>query len=167
MDNNFSIRKLKSADAERMLEWMHDDDITKHLRLNGRNATKDDVLLFIENAKDESINLHRAVVNQSDDYLGTISLKNIDQEKKEAEYAIAMHPVALGTGAAFVASEQILKVAFEQLGLQRVYLNVLEENERAVRFYTKLSALGFKLEKQTTMEFHGTEKKLLWYATTR
>ena len=74
-----------------------------------------------------------------------------------------MHPSALGTGAAAEGSRQILRLAFEELGLRRVYLNVLEENRRAVKFYNKID---FRYTHATEMEFKGENKTLLWYEAT-
>lgn len=159
-DNRFSLRPLELQDSVRMLEWMRDPEITKYLQIGGPDTSKDSVDEFILNAGDESTNLHRAVVDSTGEYMGTISLKHIDYEKKEAEYAIAMRSSALGTGAAVTASRLLLELAFRQLGLQRVYLNVLQANQRAVRFYEKF---GFRYTHESTLQVHGVEMALKWY----
>jgi diamine N-acetyltransferase len=158
--NQFSIRPLSISDANRMIEWMHNEEVTRYLKLHGATASFEDAISFIENAKDESANIHRAIVDQNDIYLGTVSLKNIDLIKKEAEYAIAMHPDGIGTGASKAGTELILKLAFEDLKLNRIYLNVLSDNVRAVKFYYKL---GFVLYDKTKISFKGKEKVLLWF----
>jgi len=160
MNMKFFLRPLIASDAAGMLEWMHDEDTTRYLRLNGKDATMEDALRFINNAKDESVNLHRAISDENGNYLGTVSLKKIDIDKKEAEYAISLHPRARGTGAAFAATEKIIDTAFEDLELERVYLNVLEENKRAVKFYNKF---GFDYFKKTDTDFGGKSMTLLWY----
>lgn len=163
MENNalsrgYKLRPLKPSDAPFMLEWMHDSDVTQYLRLNGADATKTDALRFIESARDESQTVHRAIVDESDTYLGTVSLKDI--KGGEAEYAIALRKCAMGTGAAQVATELIWDYGFETLGLTRIYLNVLEENQRAIRFYTRA---GFSPAGKTTTDYKGIPKELLWY----
>lgn len=160
----YSLRPLQPKDASRMLEWMHDEDTTQFLRLDGKSATIETTLKFIDAATNEGSNLHRAIVDIQDSYLGTVSLKNIDLEKQEAEYAISMHPCARGTGAAFDATKQILKIAFEEQGLRRVYLNVLEENKRAIRFYEKLE---FEYKMTTDTVFYNSTHKLRWYDKNR
>ena len=160
---NYSIRPLQPKDATRMLEWMHDEDVTRYLRLNGKNTTRMDVLRFIQEAQDETVNLHRAVVDCEDTYFGTISLKNIDFVKKEAEYAIAMHPSAIGTGAACAASREIFTLGIQELCLRRIYLNVMAENSRAIAFYRKLSQFGLVEETVTRTQINGAEKTLLWF----
>lgn len=154
------IRPLKEEDSERMLEWMRDPDITHYLQVGGADTSKETVLRFIERSHEESNNLHFAIADEQNNYLGTISLKNINREKNDAEYAISMHPAALGTGASAEGSRLILQKAFDELGLERVYLNVLEDNKRAVRFYTKF---GFRYTHSSELVFKGDLKKLLWF----
>ena len=157
---NYLLRPLKTGDAAGMLEWMQDNITTRYLRIDGRAYTIDDVLRFIEEAKNEASNIHRAIVDRNDAYLGTVSLKNIDREKREAEYAIALHPKAQGSGAAYDATEEILTIAFQTMGLERIYLNVMEENQRAIRFYEKF---GFVYRKKTVANIKNEFKTLFWY----
>lgn len=158
-EHSYSLRPLEPQDAPRMVEMMHDGVTTRYLQIGGPDYTEDTALGFICMAADESKNLHRAVVDENDLYQGSVSLKNIDPVKKEAEYAISMHPAAQGKGAAKAASAAILELA-RQLGLKRIYLNVLAENERANRFYQKF---GFRYTHDSTMNFHGEDKCLRWY----
>ena len=162
MENkNFSLRPLCLADADRMLEWMKDEDTIRYLHIGGNNVTKETVTSFIRASSDESSNIHRAIVDENDTYLGTISLKNI-VPSDNAEYAIVLHPQARGTGAAAAATKGILAFAFQQLKLKSVYLNVIASNTRAVRFYEKM---GLKFEKTTKTIVKGQEYDLFWFVT--
>jgi diamine N-acetyltransferase len=126
-----------------MLEWMKDPDITRQFRADFSNSTFDSVLKFVETAQDFTYSRHYAIVNELNEYLGTISLKNIDTSNLKAEYAIVLRKIAQGTHVAQDASKAILDIAFNELHLHKVYLNVLTQNTRANRFYQKF---GFKLE---------------------
>ena len=55
-------------------------------------------------------------------------MKNIDLDNKKAEYAICVRKKAMGTGVAKEATLEILRIAFEEMGLNKVYLNVITEN---------------------------------------
>lgn len=139
-----SLRKLKPKDAEGMLEWMHDDSCNRWFRKNTAEMSISDALQYIENSVANcDVDRHFAIVDEDDNYLGTISLKNINYVDKNAEYAIAMRGVAQGTGAARTATEMLIQMAFFEMGLEKIYLNVLSINERAVRFYEKC---GFTFE---------------------
>ncbi len=161
--SQFNIRPLKDKDADRMLEWMRDPDITQFLQIGGPDTTKEQVLGFIKSANEDQKNLHRAIVNPDDEYQGTVSLKHIDHEKKEAEYAISMHPSALGTGAAKEGTHLIIDYAFKVLKLRRIYLYVQEENQRALRFYKKV---GFQHYKKSSLAIKGEKKSIIWFEIT-
>lgn len=156
------LRQLKYQDIDRILCWMHDESINQFFANDFKHFVEEDVREFIDNCNEDSKNIHYACVDENNNYLGTISLKNIDVKNKNAEYAISFCKFAHGTGAAKFATEKILKIAFEELGLEKVYLNVLTENIRANKFYKKI---GFifegKFEKHICI--NGVFKDLNWY----
>lgn len=156
----YLLRALEPNDARRMLEWLQTETVVRYMQVRGDNMTLDDTLSFVENAKDESVNVHRAITAADQKYYGTISLKNIDHSKGDAEYAIALHPDAIGTGAAYDASKEMMQTAFQELGLKSVYLNVMSENQRAIRFYEKF---GFHYENSTSTTINGSPAILRWY----
>lgn len=160
----YYLRCLKAQDAFRMLEWMHDESMTRYLFLDGHNSTIDDALNFIQAAQSDRPSLHRAIIDDNDCYLGTVSLKDIDDNSGRAEYAIALHPTATGTGAALEASKKILKIGFFELKLKQIYLNVLRQNTRAIRFYEKLSTLGLHQTEGAVLKAENCSKELLWYS---
>lgn len=155
------LRRLEEKDAPFMLEWMHDDTINCNFQYPFGEMTIEKVSAFIENSFDEE-NKHFAIVDENDEYLGTISLKNISQKNKNAEYAIVTRKKAQGTGIARKATQELLNYAFEELELHKVYLNVLSENTRARKFYEKC---GFEQEgiAKEAVKIHGKYKSLVWY----
>lgn len=139
-----SLRELHEKDAPLMLEWMHDSEIQKSFKKDMLNAQIEDTKKFCLSATIPALNdvvsgdsIHMAIVDESDEYLGTISLKNIDFDNMSAEYAITTRKKVHGKGVAFKATGLILKKAFEELGLHRVYLNVFADNLPAIKLYEK------------------------------
>lgn len=160
------LRKLEEKDADGMLEWMHDEEIQKSFRYPMLNTTKEDVLNFIQKAESEPIegkSIHYAIVDENDEYLGTISLKDVDMVSGNAEYAISLRRKAQGKGIAAQATKELLNKAFEQFGFEKVYLNVLADNERAIHLYEKC---GFVYEGEFRRHLHirGEYKNLKWYS---
>ena len=155
------LRNLKEKDADKMLEWMHSSESKKIFAKDFNNYTKEDVLNFIRSGNNDS-NINYACVDDNDNYLGTISLKNIDKENNNAEYAISFCKEAQGTGAALFATKEILKIAFEKLNLNKVYLDVLETNKRAIAFYKKV---GFEEEGKFRKHIYKNNDyiNLLWF----
>lgn len=157
------LRKLQSKDAPFIVEWMQDSKVNRFFRFNPKAVSLQTVLSFIESAQDTSLHMHLACVNDSDEYLGTISLKNIDTQNKTGEYAISFHPKSQGTGAARWATQEIIRKAFTECMLERVYLDVLEENSHAYHFYEKQ---GFVYEGtlRNHLIINGEHKSLRLYA---
>ena len=124
---------------------------------------RDDVISFIEKAQNESKDIHMAATDDNDRYLGTVSLKNINYNDKNAEYAISLHKDAVGSGVAKFATEEIIKIAFTKLNLERIYLNVFSDNSRAINFYNKM---GFKYEGELEkhLQIRGEFKSLKLFA---
>lgn len=69
---------------------------------------------------------------------------------------------AHGTGEALQATKELLDYAFKELGLHKVYLNVMEDNIRARKFYEKC---GFMQEGIAKDAIRIAEKyiSLVWY----
>lgn len=131
------LRRLEKKDAELMLEWMHDDDVVANLGTNFKEKTIEDCQKFIELSLDEEKDLHRAIVDENDVYMGTVSLKHIDRYSKIAEFAITIRSIAMGKGYSKYGMTEIIDVAFKDVGLEKVYWCVSKENHRAIRFYEK------------------------------
>lgn len=156
------LRNLMPKDVEYMLEWMHDDKINKFFRFDASGRTKENTLDYILSSQNLKNDHHFAIANDNDEYLGTVSLKNVDLESKNAEYAIALRANAQGTGAGSFATEAICEFAFKNLDLHRVYLNVFSDNFRAIRFYEKS---GFIFEGEFYQHIFCNNKwhSLKWY----
>lgn len=131
------LRDLELKDASLMLEWMHDESVVGQLKGNFIEKTLADAESFILASADKKDNIHLAIVSDEDEYMGTASLKNIDDESRSAEFGIAVRKSAMGRGYSWYGMEEIIRLAFEQYGLESVYWCVSRENERAVRFYDK------------------------------
>lgn len=159
-----SLRELKEKDAALMLEWMHDEDVQKGFKKNMLAITLEQAAQFCRSARipDPIISgcdLHYAIVDASDEYLGTISLKEVDLYNKTAEYAITTRKKAWGKGIATEATRLILEKAFEQYELQRVFLSVLADNTAAIKLYEKN---GFVLEGVFRGHFTGEHGRVDW-----
>ena len=125
-----------------MLEWMHDPEINRWFRFDAASMTEERVRQFIAGSFTET-NRHYAIADEGDQYLGTISLEDIDRENAHALYAVSLRSVAQGHDIALTATKLLLEIAFRELELERVYLNVLSDNKRAKYFYEKA---GFHFE---------------------
>lgn len=158
------LRQLKAKDAEGMLEWMHDENVSAHLGKDFSGMTIDNCLNFIKNSVSESGNdRHYAIADDSDEYMGTISLKNIEWDKKRAEYAISCRTKAMGKGFAKAATEGLFDIAREELGLTMLYLYVRKSNVRAQKLYLKT---GFEETVKPSFITEEADSEMLWFIKT-
>ncbi len=131
------LRKLELKDAPLMLEWMHDDSVVHFMGANFAEKKIEDCENFIRYSRDCQDDLHMAVVDDNDEYMGTVSLKHINKELKMAEFAITVRKCAMGQGFSGYGMKEIIRIGLEELDLDKVIWCVSKVNERAVRFYDK------------------------------
>lgn len=159
------LRRLRKEDAEGMLEWMHDAEINCKFRFDAASYTLEqakDFIIQAEEAYNQGKTYHWAITEDGEAYLGTISLKGIDLENRNAEYAICLRKCAMGKGIAYEATGFVLEYAFSSLGLHRIYLNVLSDNKRAIHLYERC---GFQFEGEWKEHLYLDERyhSLRWY----
>lgn len=156
------IRKLNKNDASKMLLCLKDKDNLKFLLIGYFRYHLNDCVSFIENSKADHSNKHFAIVDDNDEWVGTISLKKIDYENKKAEYSIITDKAVRGKGYAEEATKELFDFAFGQLGLHKIYLNVVSENERAIAFYKKCG-FYFVGESRDSVILNGHYHNLKWF----
>ena len=129
------LRKLQGKDAPYMLEWMHDEELVRYMHKNFSAMKIEDCRCFIEKSDKTEINVHFAITDENDEYMGTVSLKDIHDGY--AEFGIVVRRKAMGRGIAAEAMKKILRYGFEKLAVDFVFWCVDKRNQRALSFYDK------------------------------
>ena len=88
--------------------------------------------------KDKMIEL--AITDKNNgEFLGFVHLEDIKRPHSRAEFGISIHnPDNLSKGYGTDATRVMLWVGFNILGLNSIYLDTMEDNERAIRTYEKV-----------------------------
>ena len=136
--NGCRIRLLEETGIEQLRCWRNQAHIRKWFVHNApiepdqqrvwwdsyRRRT-DDYMFVIED------------VGEGSGDVGAVALYNIDCDQNRAEYGRLMirEPAACGRGLARTATELVTEFAFDNLGLDEVYLEVFSDNQRAVTLY--------------------------------
>jgi len=131
------LRQLELKDAPFMLEWMHDKGVVEDLQADFYKKSLRDCEKFILKSWEDEGNFHLAIADDTDIYMGTVSLKDIDMDRKQAEFAIVIRSCAMGKGLSKYAMEEMMRKGFEEMGLERIFWCVSPNNKRAIRFYEK------------------------------
>lgn len=166
-ENDMHLRELNNKDAPRMLEWMHDENVIGELqsdKFRKKNIT--DCLEFINLSQFDDNSVHRAICDDNDIYVGTVSLKNISRGSKIAEFGIAIRTDAMGKGYASIATKQMIDIGLNELGLRKVIWYVRKSNVRALRFYDKNGYTRYNAECDGYMNVIAKDlidQDLVWY----
>ena len=158
------LRNLEIKDAPLMLDWMHDDSVVHNLHTNFASKTIEDCESFIRASQDMSETMNLAIASDTDEYMGTVSLKHIDRDAGNAEFAITVRKESMGHGYSWFGMEAIINKAFNELGLESVYWCVSRDNARACRFYDKHNFHeALDISKDILDRYEGVEN-LKWYS---
>lgn len=158
------LRALELKDASLMLEWMHNQNVVEHLSANFSDKNLEDCIAFIEDSFTESDSIHRAIVSDEDEYMGTVSLKRINREEGNAEFAIAVRESAMGRGYSWYGMVEMIKYAFEELALKSVYWCVSAKNGRACHFYDKHGFRRVVDVSEDILAHYKEHEDLIWYS---
>ena len=160
------LRPLQTKDVQYILEWMHDDFVVRDMKTDFASKTLEDCITFVNVAQVSSENLHLAIVDNNDDYMGTVSLKNIDNVA--AEFAITVRRCAMGNGYAEYAMKSIIEKGFKELDLKNIYWFVSPNNKRALRFYDKNKYMRVNTNIiQDIVQLSGEQNHYIWYLVRR
>ncbi len=90
---------------------------------------------------------------EQDGQVIAFSLLNKTSAEK-AEFRVALHPDRVGKGLGATVTAATLAAAFEEIGLERVFLIVRKSNPRAARLYDRI---GFLRTGESVHTIQGTE----------
>ena len=145
------LRPLADRDMDLILTWRAEAEVRKQL-FSARPPTRVEHEAWLADLQQRGDREEFVIiVLGSDQAVGTIGLSRIDRTRGEAEYGILIgEPGWRGRGVARDASEVILRYAFSDLGLARVYLSLFADNAPALGLYQKL---GFSAQPNLAGEY--------------
>lgn len=87
--------------------------------------------------KDKS-NMCFAITEKNGQFIGLVELFDISWKNRRAELSICIKPSYRGKGVGYIAIYKLLCIGFEEVGLNRIWLRVLEHNLKAISLYQKI-----------------------------
>lgn len=135
------LRALELSDVELLVKWRNDLDVTSPLGGNTFYVSKLRETEWIRNAiLNDNNNLRLAIcLIENDRYIGNVILNSINWINRDAEYSIMIGDKSQwGKGIGKEATILMLKYAFEELNLNRIYAFVREDNTKAINLDKKI-----------------------------
>ncbi len=130
------LRNICLSDSEMIVRWRNSSDVKKYF-IYQDDFTLESQNEWYENEIRTGKTIQFMIVEvKTDKAVGSVYLKNVDAEKKEAEFGIFIGDEnARGRGYGIQSAKLILSYAFEEIGLKRIYLRVFSDNYRAISCY--------------------------------
>ena len=125
--------ELSCEELHLVRDWRNSD----HVRLWSLNEgciPWEEHLQFIESLKRDHHRFYYLVLNENE-ALGVVNLTNLDIENKRAYWGIYTSPQRISPHSSESIKDAFLKLAFQSIELNTLKLEVLETNQRAIRFY--------------------------------
>jgi RimJ/RimL family protein N-acetyltransferase len=139
------LRRHRPENLAAFQRWYRDPEISRLTRYRTEPMSPDEVERYFQARVLGGDTLSLAIHRASDDRLiGSATFSQLDVANGSVTYHITIgERDCWGLGYGTEATELMLELAFERLGLHRVALAVFEFNERAIRSYEKA---GFGIE---------------------
>jgi len=161
---NVDIRPITLDDTYNIVKWRNTPFVLNNF-IDQNPITKESHTNYYK-SKIATGKVKQFIIVCENKDIGTIFLRDVNQDKKSAEYGIFIgEKEYLGKGIAVISSKKILKYAFNELKLQKVFLRVLERNTNAIRSYKNI---GFVLDEYFEMvELNNINEKVVFMSITK
>jgi UDP-4-amino-4,6-dideoxy-N-acetyl-beta-L-altrosamine N-acetyltransferase len=141
---NYNIHELKVvnftrlSDEERkmVLDWRNHENIRKWM-YSDDVITEEEHANFIDKLIVETSRFYWVVMNKEGSYLGTVNLNKIDLKNKHAYLGIYSNPHNQIKNKGRLLIQCIKHLAFEIAGIHTLKLEVIDYNQRAIKFYNE------------------------------
>ena len=139
------LRALEATDLERAYTWINDREVTRYLSARYPLSHADEERWLRDAPTNGFANGVRLAIETKDGvHIGNMGLHDVNPEDRKAGLGIMIGEKAYwSNGYGSDAIDTLLRFAFHEMNLNRVWLHVFEFNERAAACYRKC---GFQQE---------------------
>ncbi len=147
------LRALEPKDIERAYTWINDREVTRYLTARYPLSHADEQRWLDEAPTNGFANGVRLAIETKDGvHIGNLDLNQTRPEDRKAGLGIMIGEKAYwSNGYGTDAIVTLLRFAFHEMNLNRVWLQVFEFNERAIACYQKC---GFKEEGRLRQDYY-------------
>jgi len=137
------LRRVEREDIPTFVRWFNDPEVREFLVMNRPISMAEEEQWFDRQLQADATEIF--CIEASDGaHIGNIGLHDIDLHHRHAEMGIVLGEKDYWSqGYGSDAIRTLLRFAFDEMNLHRVFLKVYEDNSRAIRAYEKC---GFQHE---------------------
>lgn len=132
---------LDPVEKEMVRRWRNNPEVRKWM-YNDHEISPEEHQNFIERLKTSKKEFYY-LVYEKDKAVGVLTLTRLDLKNRNAYLGLYANPEERIAGAGMLIGKTALKLAFEMVSLHTLKLEVLEDNQKAIKLYKKL---GFSEE---------------------
>lgn len=145
LDDRFLLRRPEQKDVEALYQQKNDPGVATLLGGFSHGYSRDDLRDWVEHHRARRDEVIWVIADAADDRcLGHVGLYKIDSRVRSAEFAIMIGDRAeWGRGLGRRCTQFAVDYGFDEVNLNRISLQVLSTNERAVQLYR---SIGFRIE---------------------
>jgi len=140
-DGDIYICPMTYEDIDDIVRWRNSDEVKKYFIYRGE-FNHDNQVAWLKNHVETGEVAQMIIYEKKSEYgendrkVGCVYIRDIDKKNNKGEYGVFIGEAdARGRGIGTKVAKLMLRYGFEKLGLHRIYLRVLEGNERAVKSY--------------------------------
>lgn len=137
-DETIYLRLMTAEDTENIIRWRNSDAVRSRF-IYQKLFTKESHENWIKNVIDTGKAVQMIIcLKEGDVPVGSVYIRDIDMEHRKGEYGIFIgEAAARGKGVGTAAAKLMIRYAFEELRLHRLFLRVFADNEQAIKSYEK------------------------------
>jgi len=141
-EDDLRLEPLSLDHLDGIMTWVNDPEVTFYFAELGREITREEEAAYVEKLIASKTDRVFSIFGP-DGYLGQIGLAKIYWPARNGRLGIMLPRHAQGRGVASAAGRLLLRTAFSDLGMHKVWAIIRSDNPRGLYLWTQL---GFRCE---------------------
>lgn len=164
MGNKICLRNIENNDKETLKELINDEEISKSVVGWSKPISATEHTIWFDNLKDD--NSFRYIISSKIDKTktyGTAIISKIDWKNRSCSIDIKLLMKFQGNGYGSEAIELLKQYIFEELNMNRIFLNILEYNTKSIKLFEKMGFIQEGIKRKAIFK-NGKYNDLIVYS---
>ena len=133
-----SYNAITEEDTDDILRWRNSSDIKKYFLYRSDISREDHLAWVRDRVNTGSASQFIISETATGRRIGSVYIRDIDHAGHQGEYGIYIGETdCQGLGYGTECAKAMIDYAFKKLGLNRIFLRVIDDNKKAIRSYEK------------------------------